>query len=187
MADFKCDNMPHIVLSLAIMVEMTFLNQKLTFKNIYIFTVVKKKCDNLPQSPLLQLIFLHLLLLKHFLTVMWTLFFPQSSISFLIKFLITTKKHKLLFWWCILWVLNQIVIAHPPNTRLLRFLFWPFPCRLLKTFLTAKKIHQHPRNLPMTFRQNQISHERAVMRQRHLVLTTSRCLMSAREMEKTLI
>jgi len=41
-ADFKCDNMPHIVLSLAIMVEMAFLNQKLTFKNIYIYLSKKK-------------------------------------------------------------------------------------------------------------------------------------------------
>lgn len=81
------------------------------------------------------------------------------------------KKHKLLFWWCILWVLNQIVISHPPNTRLLRFLYWPFPCHLLKTFLTTKKIHQHPRNLPMTFLSESDFTWSAVMRQRHLVFT----------------
>jgi len=31
------------------------------------------------------------------------------------------------------------------------FLMMYFMSHLLKTFLTAKKIHQHPRNPPMTF------------------------------------
>jgi len=108
-----------------------------------------------------------LLLLKYFLTVKW------SNMK--------KKKHKWLFWWCILWVLDQIVIAHPPNTRLLRFLTFS-----LSSAQNISDSKENPSTSSKPSCESQISpHEPAVMRQRHRVFTTSRRVTSAGEMKRS--